>query len=157
MPASQQPNSGKLSLGPTFSQRIVAGIVFLAVFSLFWFLWAAAGGRFDLTRVLGICEFKRTYSLPCVSCWMTTSAMAFVRGRILQAFYIQPAGAIICCGLVVIAIFALLIAVFGVNFRFLHQPVSRRFIKFFIVSLIIILGAGWAVTIARAIAGGKLP
>jgi len=88
---------------------------------------------------------------------MTTSAMAFVRGRILQAFYIQPAGAIICCGLVVIAIFALLIAVFGVNFRFLHQPVSRRFIKFFIVSLIIILGAGWAVTIARAIAGGKLP
>ncbi|MBN1457396.1 MAG: DUF2752 domain-containing protein [Sedimentisphaerales bacterium] len=128
----------------------------MAISGLFYFLHLGAVGKIDMARVLGICEFKRTYGLPCVSCWMTTSAMAFVRGDILEAFYIQPAGAIICCGLVCAAVFSLLIAVFAVNFRFLHQPLSRRFIRYFVISTLIILAAGWAVTIARAIAQGRI-
>jgi len=157
MSTSQQPNSGELPDKVTFSKRIVAVIVLAAILGLFGFLRLAANGNVDLSRVLGICEFKRTYKLPCIGCWMTTSAMAFVQGRIFDSFYIQPAGAIICCGLTVIAVFALLIGVFGVNFRFLHEPINRRFIKYFIVSLIIILVSGWAVTMSRAIAEGDLP
>jgi len=157
MSTSQQPNSGELPGKVTLSQRIVAIIILAAILGLFVVLRLAASGNVDLTRVLGICEFKRTYKLPCVGCWMTTSAMAFVQGRMFSAFYIQPAGAIICCGLTVIAVFALLIGIFGVNFRFLHEPISRRFIKYFVVSLIIILVSGWAVTISRAIAKGDLP
>jgi sorbitol-specific phosphotransferase system component IIC len=157
MSTGQQTNSGELSHKVTFSQRIVAIVVLAAILGLFAFLRIAADGNLDLSRILGICEFKRTYRLPCVGCWITTSAIAFVQGRIFDAFYIQPAGAIICSTLAVIGVFALLIGIFGVNFRFLKEPISRRAIKYVVVSLIIILVSGWAVTISRAIAAGDLP
>lgn len=156
MASDQQSNFIKTPDKPSLAQRITAGAVFLAISGLFYFLHLGAAGKIDMAKVLGICEFKRTYGLPCVSCWMTTSAMAFVRGDILEAFYIQPAGAIICCGLVCLAVFSLLIGFFGVNFRFLHRPVSRRFIRYFVIFILIILAAGWAVTIARAIAQGRI-
>ena len=94
--------------------------------------------------------------MPCFACGMTTSAMAFVSGDILGAFYIQPAGAIICCGLVIIGVFALLIGLFGVNFPFLQRPLSPRSVRYLAISLLIILAAGWAVTIARAISEGQV-
>ena len=77
--------------------------------------------------------------------------MAFVKGRILESFYIQPAGAVLCCALVAAQVVALLISVFGVNFRFLHQPLGWRMIKYFVASALIILAAGWAVTLSRAL------
>jgi Protein of unknown function (DUF2752) len=156
MALDQQSNFIKTPGKPSLTQRITAAVVFLAISGLFYFLYLGAVGKIDMPRIIGICEFKRTYGLPCVSCWMTTSAMAFVRGHILEAFYIQPAGAIICCGLVCVAVFSLLIALFAVNFRFLHRPLSRRFIRYFVISMLIILAAGWAVTIARAIAQGRI-
>jgi uncharacterized membrane protein len=83
---------------------------------------------------------------------MTTAAKAFAQGRIGESFYIQPAGALFCCILVVAGVLALLISVFGVNFGFLHEPLTWRKIKYFIVIVLIILAAGWAVTLSRALA-----
>ena len=152
MSASQQLNSMQKPGPVTSCQRIVAGVVFVAVLGVFGVLSAGAHSWIDMSRLFGICGFKQVYGLPCPACYITTSAMAFVQGRILESFYLQPAGAVFCCGLMAIATLALLIAGFGVNFGLLHQPLRWRTIKYFVASVLIILAAGWAVTLARALA-----
>jgi hypothetical protein len=152
MSASQQFNSMQKPGPVTSCQRVVAGVVFIAVLGIFGVLLAGAHGWVDMSQLFGICGFKQVYGLPCPGCYLTTSAMAFVRGKILESFYLQPAGAVLCCGLVAIATVALLIAGFGVNFGFLRQPLRWRTIKYFVASVLIILAAGWAVTLARALA-----
>ena len=141
----------------TFSRRIAAAAVLIAIIALFAVLWSAGAGKIDLSRYLGLCEFQRTFGMPCVTCYITRSAIEFARGDIVESFYIQPAGAILCCGLVLVATIAFLIAVCGVDFAFLHRPVSLRVVKYFIVSVIIILAAAWAVTIARTLAENTRP
>ncbi len=86
---------------------------------------------------------------------MTTSVFMFVRGEIFGhngAFYTQPAVALLCSIMVVVAFLAFLIAVFGVYFRFFNRFFTEIKIKHIILALIIIIAAGWAVTLARALA-----
>ncbi len=83
---------------------------------------------------------------------MTTATLAFAGGHIGQAFYIQPAWALICSVMVIAAIFAFVTAVFAVDFRFIDTFFSRIKLRYIIVALAIILTAGWAVTMARALA-----
>lgn len=149
---NEQPNSVEKKERITPCQRIAAGAVFIAIVALFAVLFAGARGWIEMSRLFGICGFKQVYSLPCPTCYITTSAMAFVQGRIWESFYIQPAGAVLCCVLVAAGVVALLISVFGVKFRFLHEPLTWRKIKYFIVSVLIIVAAAWAVTLVRALA-----
>lgn len=83
---------------------------------------------------------------------MTTSALTFVQGKIFESFYIQPTAALLCCIMVVVAFLAFLIAVFGVYFVFLRRFFTEVKIKHIILALIVIIAAGWAVTLARALA-----
>jgi hypothetical protein len=53
---------------------------------------------------------------------------------------------------VVVAFFALLIAASGVYFSFLDRWLAEVRIVHLVVGLLVILGAGWAVTLARALA-----
>ena len=86
---------------------------------------------------------------------MTTSVFKFARGEIFGhngAFYTQPAIALLCSIMVVVAFLAFLIAVFGVYFGFISRFFAEVKIKHIILALIIIIAAGWAVTLARALA-----
>ncbi|MHC4754146.1 MAG: hypothetical protein ACYTBP_03295 [Planctomycetota bacterium] len=83
---------------------------------------------------------------------MTTAALAFIQGQFLKSFYIQPVCALFCCILVLTAFLAFIIAVFGVYFRFLKRFFTEFKLKYIILAFIIIIAAGWAVTIARALA-----
>ncbi|MBN1815749.1 MAG: DUF2752 domain-containing protein [Sedimentisphaerales bacterium] len=130
--------------------RILAGLVFGVVLSMFIVLHMAATGRIDMTDWFGICGFKQKYGLPCAGCYWTTSAMLYARGRILSAFVAQPAAAFFCTVLLITAFFALLIAIWGVNFRFLHPPLRTWLIQYGIAIAVIVILAGWAVTLARA-------
>ena len=131
--------------------RVAAGVVFLAVAGIFGILFAGDKGWVDMSRLFGICGFKQVYGLPCPCCYIMTSAMAFVQGRVLDSFYIQPAGAVLCCVLLAVGVGALLISVFGVKFEFLYQPMKWRVIKYLVASALIILAAGWAVTLSRTL------
>jgi hypothetical protein len=157
MSAIQQRNPNKLPVKATNHQRIVAGVVFVVIIGFFGFLWAAATGWIDTTQLFGICGFKERFHLPCLGCGMTRSGEAFVKGRILESFNTQPAGAFFCCVLVVIAVFSLLRAVFGLQLKFLHGLLTRRAILYLVLSVIIVLGCGWAVTLSRALAERNLP
>jgi hypothetical protein len=86
---------------------------------------------------------------------MTTSVFKFVRGEIFGrngAFYVQPAAALLCSILLIAAILAFLIAVFGVYFGFIDRFFKEVKIRYIILALLIIISAGWAVTLARALA-----
>ena len=133
-------------------QRIVAGVVFAAVAGLFGFAHLAATGRIDLEQWLDPCGIKQRYGLPCPTCGMTTSALAFTQGRIIESFYIQPAAAFLCCIMVAAAFFAFLLAVFGIKFGFLDVLFSQVKIRHLLLALAIVIAAGWAVTLARALA-----
>ncbi len=155
MQASQQLNKSKYFRRASHRQRVKAALVFLAVVAFFGLFWLAANGKIDIGRWLAPCGFKQKYDLPCPTCGITTSVLAFVRGKIFGrdgAFYIQPAAALLCCMFLIIAFLAFLMAVFGVYFGFIKRFFAEAKIKYIILVLIIIIAAGWAVTLARALA-----
>jgi len=106
-------------------------------------------------RWLGYCGFKQRTGLPCPTCGMTTAMLAFAQGRILEAFYIQPACGLLCSVMVIAAILAFIIAVFGIYFRFIERFFMEVKLRYMILALIIIIAAGWAVTLARAVAANN--
>jgi hypothetical protein len=79
---------------------------------------------------------------------MTTAALSFARGDIWGAFYVQPAGGLLCCAAVAVAIVALVVAVSGIRIPFLRQVKLRQVI----VILVVVILVGWAVTLVRALA-----
>ena len=152
MQASQQVNKVKIFCRASFRQRLGAAFVFLAIAALFGLFWLAANDKINIGWLLGPCGFKQKYGLPCPTCGITSSLLAFAEGKIFESFYIQPAGALLCCVLVGAAFLALPVAVFGVYFGFLKRFFEEVKIKHIILALIIIIAAGWAVTLARALA-----
>ena len=121
-----------------------------AFFGLF-----AVAGHYKITLWPFPCGFKQRYNLPCPTCGVTTSVVAFAQGKILESFYIQPAAALLCCVLAVSAFLAFFIAVSGIYFGFLNRFFTEVKIKYIILALIIIVAAGWAVTLARALAANN--
>jgi len=153
MQTSQQLNKPKIFCRASFRQRFAAGLVFLGVAGFFGLLWLA--GHYKITLWPLPCGFRQKYDLPCPSCGMTTSVEAFAQGKIFESFYIQPAAALLCCLLAVSAFLAFLTAVFGVYFGFLNHFFTKVKIKYIILALLIIVAAGWAVTLSRALAAKK--
>ena len=152
MQTSQQVNKAKFLSRATSRQRKTAMIVFLAMVSFFGFFVLAGYYNIDLGWWLGYCGFKQNYGLPCPTCGMTTATLAFSKGKIIEAFYIQPACALLCCVLVLIAFLSFITAVFGKHFRFIERFFYEVKVRYIILALIIIIAAGWAVTLARALA-----
>jgi hypothetical protein len=152
MQASQQLNKPKLLLRATPKQRAVAAVLWIAVVAFFAVFFIAGHYNVDMGFFLGRCGLKQNTGLPCPTCGMTTAALAFAQGKILQAFYIQPAGAFLCSVSVIAAILSFIISVFGVYFRFLERFFAEVKLRYILLALLIIILSGWAVTFARALA-----
>jgi hypothetical protein len=150
MQTSQQLNRPKNFCRASSRQRLAAGLVFLVLSASFGVL--ALAGRYKIALWPFPCGFKQRYSLPCPGCGITTSTIAFTQGKIFEAFYIQPAAALLCCILVVAAFLTFLMAVFGVYFGFLNRFFTEVKIRYIILALIVIIAAGWTVTLSRALA-----
>jgi hypothetical protein len=133
-------------------QRGIAAVVALAVAAVFVGLWLAQRAGFDFGLLFGPCGMKQRTGLPCPTCGMTTAVLAFARGAVLTAFYTQPAGGFLCTLLVIGAFFAFLTAAFGIYFISLDRLAAEVGVKGLVVGLLVILAAGWAVTLARALA-----
>jgi hypothetical protein len=152
MRTSQQLNKPKIYNRASKQQRIIAAIVCLVIISFFSFFAAAGHYKIDMGRWLGYCGFKQRTGLPCPTCGMTTATIAFAQGNIFDAFYIQPACALLCSIMVIVALLAFIIAVFGIYFHFLKRFFAEVKTWQIIVAIIIIIISGWAVTLARAAA-----
>lgn len=136
-------------------QRQIAAIVCLGIIVFFTVFALAGHYKIDMGLFLGYCGFKQRYGLPCPTCGMTTATLAFAQGRIIEAFYIQPACGFLCCVMVLVAILTFIIAVFGVYFRFIERFFNEVKLWYMIVALVIIIAAGWAVTFTRALAANN--
>ena len=152
MQTSQQLNKPKFFYRASSIQRKVAAIICLGIIVFFASFALAGRYKIDMGRWLGYCGFKQRTGLPCPTCGMTTATLAFARGRVFQAFYIQPAAALIWSLLTLAAFLALLTALFGVYFRFLGNFLRQVRVKWVLLALAVIVGAAWAVTLARALA-----
>jgi len=152
MQASQQLNKPKFFYRASSGQRMVAAIVCLGIIVFFAAFALAGHYRINMGRWLGICGFKQRTGLPCPTCGMTTATLAFAQGRIFEAFDIQPACGFLCSIMVIAAILAFIISVFGIYFRFIERFFAEVKLRYMILALIIIIAAGWAVTLARAVA-----
>lgn len=144
-------NKRKILIKASGKQRVVCGVVFWVSAGVFVLLWLMGNGTLSPERLFDPCGFKMDYGLPCPACGMTTAAIAFSHGSVFEAFYIQPAGAVLCCLLAITGFFAFITAVFGVCFAFLKRFFVEVKIWHLILILAIIVFCGWAVTLARAV------
>jgi len=152
MQPSQQLNKSKIFTPASRRQRVRAGIVLSVLIALFVVFGLMATGIIDPERLFDPCGFKQRYGLPCPTCGMTHSVLSFARGRVFESFYTQPAAALICCVMIITAFLALLTAVFGIYLSFLDSLFSQVRLKFVILAFLVVIVAGWAVTLARALA-----
>lgn len=136
----------------SFRERIVAMIVCLGVTAYFAAFALAGRNDVDISRYVGYCGFKQRTNLPCPTCGMTTATLAFARGRIGEAFQIQPAAALLYIVAVIAAVIALFIAVSGLYPNLLERFFRELKLRHIIPALVIILACGWAVTLAQALA-----
>ena len=151
MQTSQQVNRSKFYTKASSQQRIIAAIICAAIVAFFGTFAVAGHYQVDMGRWLGYCGFRQKTDLPCPTCGMTTATLAFAQGKILEAFYIQPAGGLLCSVMVIVAFLTFIIAVSGIYFRFIQRFFSEIKIRYMIVALIIVIAAGWAVTLTRAL------
>ncbi len=152
MQVRQPTNAAKVVRRASSRERAIGALISLSVIVLFGGLWGLQKLHFDFGQVFDPCGFKQRTGYPCPSCGMTTSVLAFARGEVLTAFYVQPASAFVCTLLMVTAFLAFLAAVFGVYFKALDRILSEMKIAYLVIGLLVILAAGWAVTLARAFA-----
>ncbi len=152
MQERQQDTIVKATRRASARQRKLAAVIVCVILGGFACLWALQRAGFDFGRIFPPCGLKMRTGLTCPTCGMTTAVLAFARGHVLTAFYLQPAAGLLCSLLAVAAFFAFLTAVFGVYFSFLDRALARVRIVHVVVGLLVILAAGWAVTLARALA-----
>ncbi|OHB67722.1 MAG: hypothetical protein A2Y77_13840 [Planctomycetes bacterium RBG_13_62_9] len=136
----------------TARQRKIAAVIAAGTLALFASLYLAQRRGFDVGTLFGQCGMMQRTGLPCPTCWMTRSVLAFARGDLIAAYSMQPAAAFLCTLLVIGAFFAFLTSVFGVYFSALDRLVAEIRIRHIALGLLVILAAGWAVTLARALA-----
>jgi hypothetical protein len=151
-PSSLVPRRSFVGRRASARERLIAAAVGIAITAFFGVFAVAGHNRVDMGRWLGYCGFQQRTGLPCPTCGMTRSALAFAQGNIREAFYTQPAGGLLCSIMVVVALLAFAVAVSGIYFRFIQRFFAEVRLKHMILALLIILAAGWAVTLARALA-----
>lgn len=151
MEEQEKPNKSTWFASAQRGDRIAFLAIFLVVCVIFGMFWLLEKGIIN-PGSYGECALKRNYGIPCPTCGFTTAIKLFVKGGIIKAFWTQPAATMSCIILIWAAFFSLLSSVMGINFSFL-PPLRMWQIKYILIAGGIILAGGWAVTMARALAG----
>ena len=148
---SETRSCGRIRRASAKERRIAASIAALIVL-LFLALWGLQRVHFDFGLLFNPCGFYVRTGWPCPGCGMTRSVLAFARGQIGLSFSLQPAAAFGCLVLTVIAFLASLVAVTGVYFKALDRFLEEVKPSHLIIGVLVVISAGWAVTLARAFA-----
>ena len=149
--SKEQNTNGKNLRKFSLKVRLIAAGLSLVITAGFALLWISECGFVDLAYWFGDCGFQQRFDLPCPGCGWTHAAQAFVTGHFLRAFIIQPAAAFFCVVLSLAAIFALHLAVFGINSRLLKRIFGSKNTAVLLVSACVVVLAGWLVNLVRTI------
>jgi hypothetical protein len=155
MDSGQQTTAPKTFSRASARRRLTASIVFFAIVGSFAAFWLVA--HYKIMLYPFACSFKQRYGLPCPTCGMTHAVLAFAQGQVIRSFYIQPAAAFFCLVAIATAFFAFLTAVFGIYSPALERHLVSLKVRYIVAVVLLIFCAGWAVTLARALAehGGR--
>lgn len=135
----------------TAKSRIWAIAVLVCLLGVFVFFYLGTKDIINMNLMFGPCGFKQSYGLPCPTCGMITSTSAFVSGKFISAFYIQPAGFVLNLVLTIITALSFFTAITGREFVIVRRFIDQLKIGYLIAALLIIIAAGWAVLLARAL------
>ena len=105
----------------------------------------------EVGRFFPLCGFKQRTDLPCPTCGMTTSVLAFTRGQVFAAFTIQPAAALGCTMMVIIGGIALWIAITGRQPRWVEKRLESLSLMWIGIGCAIVIALGWAYTLVKAV------
>lgn len=153
MSTDQQANPAPTRIRATRTQRLVGLAVFLVIGGGLSLLNVLQRLNFNFGLFFWPCGFRARTGYPCLTCGMTRSVQAFSRGDWIEAFRMQPAAGFLGLVAVAAAAVGLWIASTGHIPRFVHRlRVEFRF-KRLLWQLVLILLAGWAVTLAQAYRG----
>lgn len=150
-PIGQQQISSRLFRKASRDERIIAAYILLISAGICLFLILAAYNIISIGRIVGPCGFKVRHNLPCPTCSVTTSMIAFFRGEILQSFGIQPTGGLLGCGIILTIFLSFTISVFGLYFKFLDKLFARLKLLYIVLILVAVFVFGWAVTLLRMV------
>jgi hypothetical protein len=135
----------------TPSQRWIALGILVMVGGLFTYLWLTGTRRLEPDWMLSVCGFQQRTGLPCPGCYWTRAGQAFATGHILRSFYIQPAAAVFYSVAFLAAIFALLSAVFGIQYSPTNRFRSKRWTWKIVAAGGLIILAAWILELVRTI------
>lgn len=146
MPTNQTANHQYGLVGLKLKQRLGLMLVSLGVLGGFGALYILQRVGVDVGGFFPLCGLKQRTGWPCPTCGMTTAVLAFARGELAEAFWCQPAAALICMVLVVAALAGMIAALVGVYPRWV-QTIAHMRVRYILLILGIILALGWAVTL----------
>lgn len=131
------------------AERVAHLCIALACWSLLGLsLWLQpAGAGLGTHEQMGFapCGFHVRYGIPCPTCGMTTSFALLVRGRVWEAFVVQPAGAVLA--LLTVAA-ALILPITAWRGRSLHLLLGRLYLPLWLTLLGLLIGLAWTYKIA---------
>jgi hypothetical protein len=153
MSTDQQANPIAAHQRATRVQRLTGLAVFLVIGGGLVLLNVLQRVHFNFGLLFWPCGFRARTGLPCLTCGMTRSVLAFSRGDLVEAFRMQPAAGLL--GLVCVAAggCGLWIAVSGTIPGFVRRFFAEFQLRRFLWQLALILLAGWVVTLAQAYRG----
>lgn len=99
------------------------------------------------------CSWPLVSGLPCPTCGMTTSFSNVVRGRLITAFFAQPAGMVLCFLTIGTLVYSLYVSLTGWRV-WVHW--DRIGVRFLLVIGLLMMG-GWAFKLAHGLLTGTLP
>jgi len=97
------------------------------------------------------CGFLTVTGIPCATCGMTTAFSHAANGRLIQAFRIQPAGAMLSVAAAAICLVTGYAAVAGVN---LAPMLRAAWTPRFVTIIVILLLLGWGFKIVDVLLNG---
>src|SRR4051794_25230633 len=115
-----------LEVGARAVALLVSAACLAVLLTAAWLTPDHAGHSTHTQLGMNDCQFLARTGLPCPSCGMTTSFALFVRGRILQSFYVQPMGTVLAALSAVTFWCALYIGLTGKPFARLMRMIPTR-------------------------------
>ena len=98
------------------------------------------GARF-FSRVIVLlppCPFRHMTGLPCPTCGSTRSGILLSQFRVLEAFLTNPLFALVCFGVAIWAMTALVLHITGRRMRLVRFNESKPVIRIFLIGAIIV-------------------
>ncbi len=135
---------GRLSKEKRFKAAFIAAVIIAA-----WVLALLIGsGTVSGTSLFGVCAFEQKHNMPCPFCGMTRAVSKFAAGDIIEAFRLQPAGALLAAATALAMIYFTCRAI-GFELVKINSYLKRIKPLPAVIIIIAVILIGWAISVYK--------